>query len=268
MPAFNQWPLITLTTDFGPSDHYVASMKGVIFSRCPNAGIVDITHQIPAFNLLTGAYAVDQAAPYFPPKTIHVVVVDPGVGTSRKALLLQANDMQFLAPDNGVLSLILHRYPDFKIRELSNTSLFLPKVSGTFHGRDIFAAVAGALAVGSANSVDVGPELEQLIRLPGLTPRFENETWQGLVLSVDHFGNIVTNLPSVEFEAIQRQSFRIFVNDQTVLHYYSTFGDVPRGVEFAYFGSSGYIELGMNQANAAALWNVTPGNAVTLTLDQ
>jgi S-adenosyl-L-methionine hydrolase (adenosine-forming) len=259
-------PLITLTTDFGQSDHYVASMKGVILSRCPAACIVDISHQIPAFSILAGAYTIDQAAPFFPSRSIHVVVVDPGVGTSRKALLVEANTMRFVAPDNGVLSLIVDRYPNPAIRELTNNELFLPAVSATFHGRDIFAAVAGALAAGTAESQDVGPLLQQMELLPGLHPHFEQEVCHGIVLSVDHFGNIITNLQSSAFESVASQRFQISINGAIVSSFYRTFGAASSGIAFAYFGSSGYVELGMNQASAAAEWNVKPGTPLTLTL--
>ncbi|HEX4769258.1 MAG TPA: SAM-dependent chlorinase/fluorinase [Bryobacteraceae bacterium] len=266
MPNSAEQPLITLTTDFGQSDHYVGTMKGVILSRCPSARIVDLSHQVPAFSILAGAYTIDQAAHYFPPETIHVVVVDPGVGTSRKALLVEANAMRFVAPDNGVLSLVAGRYPNLAIRELANKELFLPGISATFHGRDIFAAVAGALAAGRAESQDVGPELQLMELLPALHAEFEHGSWHGIVLSVDHFGNIITNLRSSAFESVANQRFQISINGVAIDSFYPTFGAAPSGVGFAYFGSSGYIELGMNQASAAAQWDVTSGTPLTLTL--
>jgi S-adenosyl-L-methionine hydrolase (adenosine-forming) len=266
MPAAPDPPLITLTTDFGQSDHYVASMKGVILSRCPTARIVDVSHQIPAFSIPAGAYTIDQAAAFFPPETIHVVVVDPGVGTLRKALLVETNTMRFLAPDNGVLSLIVDRYPNPTIRELANTALFLPDASSTFHGRDIFAAVAGALAARSAQAQDVGPKLQEMELLPDLHPHLENGTWRGMVLSIDHFGNVITNLPSSAFASISSQPFQISINGAIIKSFYQTFGAAPSGVAFAYFGSSGYVELGMNQASSATRWKVTPGTPLTLAL--
>src|SRR6476469_5428090 len=139
-------PIITLTTDFGLQDHYAGTMKGVILSRCPQAQIVDITHAVPPFSLYAGAYAVDQAAPFFPPGAIHVVVVDPGVGTDRKPLLVEFREQFFVAPDNGVLSLLLTRNGGGTVREITNRELWLPRPSNTFHGRDVFAPVAAALA--------------------------------------------------------------------------------------------------------------------------
>lgn len=252
-------PRITLTTDFGESDHYVAVMKGVILCRCPDALIVDITHQLPPFSVLAGAYTVSQAAGYFPPGTIHVVVVDPGVGTSRKALLVEAQAQRFIAPDNGVLSFILQRDAGAVVRELSNPALFLADVSSTFHGRDIFSAAAGALAAGTAEPGDAGPLLETAEILPGLQPRREKDVWHGMVLSVDHFGNVVTNLATKEFEWMRAEGFEIAVGGTVIHAWHATFGAAPRGVAFAYFGSSGYVELGLNGANAAKLWNLVPG---------
>ena len=141
-------PIITLTTDFGLSNHYVGVMKGVILGICPCAQIVDVTHEIPAYNILAGAYAIQQAAEFFPSETIHIVVVDPGVGTTRRGLLAESRDQHFIAPDNGVLSFILGRDPSAVIRELTNADLWLKRVSATFHGRDIFAPVAAGLALG------------------------------------------------------------------------------------------------------------------------
>jgi S-adenosylmethionine hydrolase len=266
MPSTAAQPLITLTTDFGDSDHYVGTMKGVILSGCPNARIVDISHQIPAFSILAGAYTIEQAAPYFPAETTHVVVVDPGVGTSRKALLLETNRMRFIAPDNGVLSLILDRYPNPLVRELANSDLFLSDVSATFHGRDIFAAVAGALAAGTVEPADVGPELPRMEILPNLHPRLEDGIWRGIVLSVDHFGNMITNLRSSEIGPLASEAFQLAVKTTTVRAFFPTFGAAPEGLAFAYFGSSGRLEVGINQESAAARWGVSPGMPVTLTL--
>src|SRR5271165_3646940 len=158
-------PIITLTTDFGLSNHYVGVMKGVILSICPLAQIVDITHEIPAYNVLAGAYAIQQAAPFFPAETIHIVVVDPGVGTTRRGLLADSRDQYFIAPDNGVLSFILGGNPNAVIREITNSDLWLKRVSATFHGRDIFAPVAAAIGAGKAKPKDAGARVEAPILL-------------------------------------------------------------------------------------------------------
>src|SRR5262245_47634357 len=141
-------PILTLTTDFGLSDHYVGTMKGVILGICPEARIVDVSHDITPFEIGEGAYVIAQAYRYFPKKTVHVVVVDPGVGTARRPVLMEAAGQYFIAPDNGVLSMVQLRERGAKFRLVSNSKYFLPKVSTTFHGRDIFAPVAAHLAAG------------------------------------------------------------------------------------------------------------------------
>ncbi len=258
-------PIVTLTTDFGLSDHYVGTMKGVLLSRCPTARIVDISHQNAPFSILAGAYAIDQAAPFFPPGTIHVVVVDPGVGTSRKAILVESNEQRFIAPDNGVLTLVGRRQKLGLIREISNQDLFLPNTSSTFHGRDIFAAVAGALLAKRVQPAEVGPELTVIELLEQVDPFFEPPNrWRGIVFSVDHFGNVITNLGA----KLLREPFRLQIGAHEVELYAETFGTAPPGECFAYLGSSGYVEIGMKQGSAAAKLNAKPGMPVELILGQ
>ncbi|MDE3196760.1 MAG: SAM-dependent chlorinase/fluorinase, partial [Acidobacteriota bacterium] len=158
-------PVITLLTDFGLSDHYVAAMKGVILSICPSARLVDITHEIRPYSILGGAFSLSQAWRYFPKGTVHLVVVDPGVGSSRLPLAAEADGHRFVAPDNGVLSMI----GDFQAFEIREARYFNRPVSQTFHGRDIFAPVAAHLAAGVGPS-DFGPRVTDPIRLPALRP--------------------------------------------------------------------------------------------------
>ncbi len=260
-------PIVTLTTDFGYRDHYAGTMKGVLLSRCPDAQIVDISHAIPAFSIYQGAYAIAQAAPFFPPGTLHVVVVDPGVGTERKIVLLHACDQLFLAPDNGVLTAIALRCPGHSGRQVVNTDLFLAAVSSTFHGRDVFAPVAGSLASGIANPDDLGPPSETLELLPDwLAQQAGAGQWRGVVLSVDHFGNVITNLALDDLGTLAGRSFRIRAGDSTVSTWAQTFGSAPPNICFAYAGSSGYVELAVKQSSAAAMLKVSPGDPVTLTL--
>src|SRR5581483_10205191 len=136
MPVSRAAPIVTFTTDFGLADHYAGTMKGVLLSRCPEARLVDISHEIPPFSIHAGAYAIDQAAPYFPPRTVHVVVIDPGVGTARRAVLLEALGQYFIAPDNGVLSMIAARDKNWRAFEIANPALWASSPSSTFHGRD------------------------------------------------------------------------------------------------------------------------------------
>jgi S-adenosyl-L-methionine hydrolase (adenosine-forming) len=254
-------PIITLTTDFGLQDHYVGAMKGVILSRCPEAQLVDITHGIPPFSLYAGAYAIDQAASFFPPGTIHVVVVDPGVGTDRKPLLVEFREQLFIAPDNGVLSLALAQTGGSTAREITNRKLWLPNPSRTFHGRDIFAPVAAALAAGIARPEEVGPLLENIQRLSDLQPiELERGMWRGKVLSVDRFGNVITNfLPPTE-------SFSLTIGHHAITELHRSFGAAPPDLLFAYLGSSGYLEVAMNQRNAAQTLQASAGDTITLRL--
>ncbi len=260
-------PIITLTTDFGLADHYVGTVKGVILSRCPNAQIIDISHEIEAFSLYTGAYAIDQAAPFFPPGAIHVAVIDPGVGTARKPLLAEALGQYFVAPDNGVLSLILARDSHACIREITNRNLWLERPSATFHGRDVFAPVAAALAAGDARPSDVGPILDQIELLPGLeAQQIGPATWQGKVLSVDRFGNIITNFKADQFRSLATQPFSLQLGLAQLTQWRETFGKARPDEYFVYFGSSGYLEAGMNQGNAGRSLNTSPGKSITLQL--
>lgn len=261
MAASEQSPLITLTSDFGLSDHYVGTMKGVILSRCPNATIVDITHDLPAFSILAGAYAISQASSFYPPETVHVIVVDPGVGTERKAILARAGNQFFVAPDNGLLTLILDRDKNAEVREITNRELWLPSPSETFHGRDLFSPVAAYLANGSLRPEDVGPVLDHPARFRDISPRqIRPGTWEGVVLSTDHFGNLITNfLPHM-----LGTNFVLDVNRHKVTKVHRTFAEATPGVVFAYHGSSGYLEIGINQESAAKALTIAPGERITL----
>ena len=267
MKAVDPGPLVTLTTDFGLADHYVGTMKGVLLSRCPGARIVDISHDIPPFSIHVAAYTIDQAAGYFPHATIHVIVVDPGVGTARKPLLLEALGQRFIAPDNGVLSLVGVRDPNASARELANRDLWLPSVSSTFHGRDVFAPVAAALASGAAKAEDVGPKLGSIELLSDLQPQETTPgRWRGRLLSIDRFGNAITNFRSSAFEAISSRPFALQIASSRVSKFQKTFTGAPSSVCFAYFGSSGYIEIGMYQKSAAARLKASPGDLLELKL--
>jgi hypothetical protein len=234
-------------------------MKGVILSRCPEARLVDITHDIPPFSLYAGAYAIDQAAQFFPPGTIHVVVVDPGVGTDRKPLLVEFQQQFFIAPDNGVLSLELARTGSSVAREITNRDLWLPHPSSTFHGRDIFAPTAAALASGIAQPKDVGPLLENIQQLPDLAPiELERGTWRGKILSVDRFGNVITNFKP------PAGSFSLIIGQHTITEFRRSFGAAAPDLLFAYSGSSGYLEIGMNQGHAAQTVRAAAGGTAVL----
>lgn len=259
-----KYPVITLTTDFGLQDHYVASMKGVILSVNPAMPVVDITHEIPPFSILSGAYAISQAAPYFPPNTVHVVVVDPGVGTARRPVLVQAGGQIFIGPDNGVFTLVAGRDETSKCFEITRADLMRPEVSATFHGRDIFAPVGAAVACGKVLPGEVGPEIFDWVNLDGLAvEQLDDMTWHGRVLSIDRFGNVITNFRSSAFPFLRSEEFEIAVAGQPVTSYGQTFGEIAPGEIFAYPGSSGYIEIGINQGSAALRLRSASGQSVT-----
>jgi S-adenosylmethionine hydrolase len=260
-------PVLTLTTDFGLSDHYVGTMKGVLISRCPHAQIIDISHQIRPFSIYEGAYAISQAAPYFPPGTVHVVVVDPGVGTERKPVLAESGSHIFIAPDNGVLSLILKRDAQAKLREIANRKLWLENPSSTFHGRDIFAATAGSIAAGAARPEEVGPLLETWETLPDLDPVYVDGRWRGRILTVDHFGNLITNFPAHQFQSIAHGAeFHLSAGPYTIHQFRKTFALAAPGECFVYVGSSGNLEIGKNQESAAHTLQLSPGDVLELLL--
>jgi hypothetical protein len=267
MKPFQPGPVVTLTTDFGLADHYVGTMKGVLLTRCPSVRIIDISHEIPPFSIHSGAYTIDQAAPYFPAGTIHVIVVDPGVGTARKPLLLDALGQWFIAPDNGVLSMIIGRDQKANAREITNRDLWLNSPSSTFHGRDIFAPAAAALASSAANAEKIGPIVGKIELLPDLYARqVKPGQWKGKLLSIDRFGNAITNFSIAAFTIIASSRFSLHVGRHRITAFQATFGEAPDGVCFAYFGSSGYIELAVKQQSAAALLNASAGDRVTLRL--
>jgi S-adenosylmethionine hydrolase len=252
MPA----PILTLTTDFGLSDHYVGAMKGVILGICPRAQIVDISHQVTPYAIAEGAFLIAQAYGAFPSGTVHAVVVDPGVGSDRRPILMEAAGQYFVAPDNGVLAMVFAR-EKHKVRVISNARYFRHPVSQTFHGRDIFAPVAAHVAAGVAAS-RMGKIIADYVR-----PQFEKprqtgpRTWVGEILHIDRFGNIVTNFhvddfPAFEELAIGRAKARRLV---------SSYAEAKVGELVAIVGSSGYLELSMKQASAAEKLSCHTGNA-------
>jgi S-adenosylmethionine hydrolase len=243
-------PILTLTTDFGLADHYVGAMKGVILGICPRARMVDISHQVKPFSVAEGAYFIAQAYRYFPKKTIHVVVVDPGVGTSRRPILLEAAGQLFVAPDNGVLSMVYFA-EKHKIRLISNERYFQHPVSRTFHGRDIFAPVAAHLAAGVPPS-RMGKTIDDYFRPAfGKPARTGKRTWTGQILRVDRFGNIVTNFHAADFPDLEQRNFSMAIGPVEIPVLAHNYTECGPDELFLIFGSSGYLEVSLNQASAA-----------------
>ena len=258
-------PVITLTTDFGTRDPYVASMKGVILSICPGAVVVDVTHDVPKFNVRAGALILAQASTWFPPGTVHVGVVDPGVGTERRAIVVKARKYLFVGPDNGLLVLAARRDGLEAVYAVENEALFLPKVSRTFHGRDIFAPVAARLALGLSPS-EVGPEVSDYVVPSFAEPRAEGGVAIGEVMHIDGFGNIITNIPEELLEELgisdgSRLSVRVGEHELK-LRLCSAYGDVRPGSFLAIVDSWGMLEVAMNLGSAARALGVRPGDRV------
>ena len=258
--------VITLTSDFGEADHYIACMKGVILHHAPDARIIDVTHSIQPHDVVHGAFVLRQIFEYFPIGTIHVAVVDPGVGTSRRLIGARYEGQTFLAPDNGLVSLI-HR--DFKIEELrsiENHRLFGPVVSATFHGRDILAPVAGHLARGTRLEA-VGPLIPELEILNLDRPTaLPNGGVEGQVLYVDRFGNLISNISATDLAAsigIAR-NLNVYVGPLRVGPLRTTYADVAPGEIVALIGSTGMLEIAVNQGNATVQLRAVPGTIVVV----
>jgi len=258
-------PIVTLTTDFGLSDHFTGTMKGVILRICPTAEIVDITHQVSDFEITEAAFVISEAYCYFPKKTVHVVVIDPGVGTARRPIIAEAAGQYFVAPDNGVLSMIYAR-EKHKVRAVTSDKHFLKPISRTFHGRDIFAPTAAHLAKG-ARPASFGRLIQDYCRLRFAEPqRIGKRVWQGTVLKTDHFGNLITNLHIAEFPSLADRPFQLHCGTATIDHLNATFAEGAPGEPLVVVGSSGYLEVVANQSSAAKILGCATGSPVDLTI--
>jgi S-adenosylmethionine hydrolase len=259
--------IVTLTTDFGLRDPYVAEMKAAILSLCPNAVIVDITHEIEKFSIRMGAYVLASAAPYFPKGTIHVAVVDPGVGTRRRSILIQTQRGFFVGPDNGLLILAAEHQGTTSVHEITNTRLMLPQVSSTFHGRDIFAPAAAHLA-NQVHSAEFGPEIHDVTKPEFAKVTLTKGTLVGEVLHVDNFGNIITNLSKKEIAHIHaKDAIAIELpNYKLKLKLCKAYGEAKPQEPLALIGSHNYLEIAMNQGNAATEFKTKPGDRIKISL--
>lgn len=258
--------LITLLTDFGTEDTYAGVMKGVIASLCPDATVIDLTHEVPPQDIATGAFLLDVSVDYFPEGTIHVAVVDPGVGTARKPVALRTPKAFFVGPDNGIFTLVLQRQKVLQVVCLDNLRYHLPHPSATFHGRDIFAPVAAHIARGVALE-ELGTPLARLQRLP--LPRIRVD-WLGIratVVHIDRFGNAITNLTRADYEAwrirwdVKEPAVEV-VSSKVLLPICCTYGDMPRGQPLALFGSSERLEIAVNSGSAAQALSLRRGDTV------
>jgi len=257
--------IITLTTDFGLKDSYAAEMKAAILGVCPSVVVVDITHEVDKFSVRAGAYTLASAAPYFPKGTIHVAVVDPGVGTRRRSVLIQTHRGFFVGPDNGILILAAEKQGIRRIHEITNRRLMLPRVSSTFHGRDVFAPAAAHLANG-VHAAEFGPEIRDAVKPEFTKVTLRRDILAGEVLHVDSFGNIITNISEKE---IVRVRVKDLVNVELSNHKLrlklcKAYGEAKPREPLALIGSHNYLEIAVNQANAAAEFGTKPGDKIKL----
>jgi hypothetical protein len=290
--------IVTLTTDFGTSDHYVAAMKGVLLTLAPDLHIVDITHDIRPQDVVHGAFVFRQAFAYFPEDTIHVIVVDPGVGGARRLLAARYAGQTILAPDNGVMSIVHHDFPLEALREIDNPHLFIHEPSATFHGRDKLAPVAGHLASGK-QFAEVGPETDHLEVLNLADAQLmPDHTLRGYVVHIDRFGNLITNIKADDLAAIGAMNGSVaaagasmesiepgpqegepmpgaspsdalpggtrtvIVGRTPIGPVRRTYSDVAEGEILALIGSADLLEISVNAGSAAARLRSMPGEAV------
>jgi S-adenosylmethionine hydrolase len=260
-------PIITLTTDFGLADHFVASMKGVILSITPSARIVDVSHAVPAFDVSAAAFLIAETYPAFPSRTVHVVVCDPGVGSDRRPILVEAGGQYFLGPDNGVFSMIRAAEPRNRVRVISNAKVMRKEVSRTFHGRDIFAPAAAHLVKGKVPVAQFGKLTHDALQLRLAEPEQTNKrTWTGVILKVDHFGNMITNFRAASFDRVRTSPFEAAVGFEKIRRLALHYAECPPGEPFLIEGSSGYFEISMNQASAARQLGCSAGAPVELSI--
>jgi len=243
--------IITLTTDFGESDPYVAMMKGVILSINPDAKIIDISHQIPAGSIQEGGLIIKESYTYFPSGTVHVGVVDPGVGGTRRPIAVLVDNYFFVGPDNGLFSTIIETQRHAVVIHLKETKYWMQSISPTFHGRDIFAPVAAHLSLG-VNPFLMGEKIDNPTPLAYPLPHKNNSDLVGEIIRVDHFGNLITNITREHLSPfLASKDLIITVGRLTLKKISTTYNDVPEDQPLALIGSSDLLEIAINMGRAA-----------------
>ncbi len=255
--------MITLTTDFGLKDPYVAEMKGVILTINPQANIVDVSHGVDKFNIRAGAFMLASVAPYFPKGTVNVAVVDPGVGTERRAIIVQTKSCVFVGPDNGVLMLAAQAQGVEHVYELKNRQYMLPKISHTFHGRDMFAPAAAYLDKG-VKPEEFGVEIPAAAMPKFASVEHKNGSLIGEVLHVDGFGNVITNINNIELS--EARAIKISLHHVSLqLALAEAYAETKHGEPIALVGSHGFLEAALNQGSFAEKFRVRAGDRVEVT---
>ena len=262
--------LITLTTDFGIHDHFVGTMKGVITNINPAAQIIDISNSVNSFDVLDGALAISHAFSYFPAETVHMVIVDPGVGTSRRPILVTTDRHILLAPDNGVLSLVYDKTERLSVRHITAEHYFLQPISNTFHGRDIFAAVAGWLSKG-VEVAKFGEEITDFVRFAAPKPKAVSATQlRGVVLKSDKFGNLVTNFTVAEVPQLFEDptpAFKMIINGKEITRIVTAYAQGEVGEIFGIVGSMGFVEISMHRAASNRTLQADRGSVVEIVFE-
>jgi len=262
--------LITFTTDFGVNDHFVGTMKGVIYQINPAAQIVDICNGVNPFDILDGALTIAQAYKYYPADTLHMVIVDPGVGSARRPLLVTTGKHIFLAPDNGVLSLVYEREERLSVRHITAEHYFLQPLSNTFHGRDVFAAVAGWMSKG-VEVTKFGDEITDFVRFGAPKPKPVNEKLlKGIVLKADRFGNLITNFTAHDVPQLFSDNpppFKIVIGKHEISKIKNNYAQGVPGELFGIMGSMGYLEISANRAAATRVIGVDKGTEVGILFE-
>jgi S-adenosylmethionine hydrolase len=255
--------IISLLSDFGQKDPYVAEMKAVMLSINPQACIIDITHEIEKFNIRVGGYVLASASPYFPRNTVHVAVVDPGVGTKRRPIIVETSRNIYVGPDNGLLILAAYKEKITNVYSIKNSRYMLSKVSKTFHGRDIFAPAAAYLTIGIKPS-DFGCELNDYIFPEFIKPKMKEGELMGEVLSIDRFGNIISNISEeeLEFAGFNKGDSLVVTlgNNSSNVPFCSAYGEVPVGTLLTLVGSSNFLEAAANQGSALKFFEAKVGD--------
>ena len=264
-------PIVTLITDFDTTDHFVGTMKGVILNINPEVEIVDICHKVAAYDIFDAAFTLAQSYRFFPSDTIHLVVVDPGVGTQRRPLLARSMAYKFVAPDNGVLSLIYEREENVEVRHITSDHYFLNPVSNTFHGRDVFAPVVGWLSRW-VEPEKFGDPITDFAKFSSPKPkRVAENLIKGVTLKVDRFGNVITNFIPEDVPQLFAENpppFKILVNQHEITQLNLAYSMGKPSELFAIVGSSGYIEICTNRGSAAKILNVNRGVEVGVMLGE
>jgi S-adenosylmethionine hydrolase len=253
--------LITLTTDFGTSDGYVAQMKGVILGINPKARLIDVTHDIEPFDIMGAALVLKALSKYFPPGVTHAAVIDPGVGSHRRGIVMRLDGRFYVGPDNGLFSLVFKRSSSRGVREISNPKLWRPEPHPTFHGRDVFAPVAAHLSLG-LDFDSVGPAVEDPVILSMPEPEQTRKGIEGEVIYVDRFGNLTTNIEGV---ALSRPVDFVRITGRQIKGIKRFFSEVPAGSPLALINSFGFVEIAVNLGNASLDLGAQRGSRVMVT---